>query len=83
MLNFHRESWNPVKKHSKALVFFVVSKQIPIIYIQPTVVELKKALACHISMHVTLQASESGLSAICFNFISMENYHEYWYPFDL
>ena len=32
MLNFHRESWNPVKKHSKALVFFAVSKQIPIVY---------------------------------------------------
>ena len=32
MLNFHRERWNPVKKHSKALVFFAVSKQIPIVY---------------------------------------------------
>ena len=32
MLNFHTESWNPVKKHSKALVFFAVSKQIPIVY---------------------------------------------------
>ena len=32
VLNFHRECWNPVKKHSKALVFFAVSKQIPIIY---------------------------------------------------
>ena len=64
MLNFHRESWNPVKKHSKALVFFEVSKQIPIVYIRP-----KKAVACYISMHVTFQASESGLSAICFNFI--------------
>ena len=32
MLNFHRECWNPVKKHSKALVFFAVSKQIPIVY---------------------------------------------------
>ena len=33
MLNFHRERWNPVKKHSKALVFFAVSKQIPIVYL--------------------------------------------------
>ena len=32
MLNFHRECWNPVKKHSKAFVFFAVSKQIPIVY---------------------------------------------------
>ena len=32
MLNVHRECWNPVKKHSKALVFFAVSKQIPIVY---------------------------------------------------
>ena len=32
MLNFHRECWNPVKKHWKALVFFAVSKQIPIVY---------------------------------------------------
>ena len=32
MLNFHRECWNPAKKHSKALVFFAVSKQIPIVY---------------------------------------------------
>ena len=32
MLNFHRECWNPVKKHSKALVFFAVSKQIPTVY---------------------------------------------------
>ena len=32
MLNFHRECWNPVKKHSKALVFFAVSKQIPIVH---------------------------------------------------
>ena len=32
MLNFHRECWNPVKKHSMALVFFAVSKQIPIVY---------------------------------------------------
>ena len=32
MLNFHRERWNPVKKHSKALMFFAVSKQIPIVY---------------------------------------------------
>ena len=32
MVNFHRECWNPVKKHLKALVFFAVSKQIPIIY---------------------------------------------------
>ena len=32
MLNFNRECWNPVKKHSKALVFFAVSKQIPIVY---------------------------------------------------
>ena len=32
MLNFHRECWNPVKKYSKALVFFAVSKQIPIVY---------------------------------------------------
>ena len=32
MLNFHRECWDPVKKHSKALVFFAVSKQIPIVY---------------------------------------------------
>ena len=32
MLNFHRECWNPVEKHSKALVFFAVSKQIPVVY---------------------------------------------------
>ena len=32
MLNFHRECWNPIKKHSMALVFFAVSKQIPIVY---------------------------------------------------
>ena len=32
MLNFHRERWNPAKKHSKALVFFAVSKQIHIVY---------------------------------------------------
>ena len=32
MLNFHRECWNPVKKHSKASVFFAVSKQIPVVY---------------------------------------------------
>ena len=32
MLNFQRECWNPEKKHSKALVFFAVSKQIPIVY---------------------------------------------------
>ena len=32
VLNFHRECWNPVKKHSKALVFFAVSKQIPVVY---------------------------------------------------
>ena len=32
VLNFHRECWNPVKKHLKALVFFAVSKQIPIVY---------------------------------------------------
>ena len=32
MLNFHRECWNPVKKHSKALVFLAVSKQIPMVY---------------------------------------------------
>ena len=32
MLNFHRKCWNPVKKHSKASVFFAVSKQIPIVY---------------------------------------------------
>ena len=32
MLNFHRECRNPAKKHSKALVFFAVSKQIPIVY---------------------------------------------------
>ena len=32
MLNFHRECWNPVKKHSKALVFVAVLKQIPIVY---------------------------------------------------
>ena len=32
MLNFHRECGNPAKKHSKALVFFAVSKQIPIVY---------------------------------------------------
>ena len=32
MLNFHRECWSPVKKHSKAFVFFAVSKQIPIVY---------------------------------------------------
>ena len=32
VLNFHRECWNPVKKHSKALVFFAVPKQIPIVY---------------------------------------------------
>ena len=33
MLNFHKECWNPVKKHSKALVFFAVSKKIPIVYL--------------------------------------------------
>ena len=32
VLNFHREFWNPVKKNSEALVFFAVSKQIPIVY---------------------------------------------------
>ena len=32
MLNFHRECWNPVKKHSNALVLFAVSKQIPVVY---------------------------------------------------
>ena len=32
MLKFHRERWNPVKNHSKALVFFAVSKQIPVLY---------------------------------------------------
>ena len=32
MLNFHKECWNPGKKHSKALVFFAVSKQISILY---------------------------------------------------
>ena len=32
MLNFHRDCWNPVKKHSKALVFFAVSTQILIVY---------------------------------------------------
>ena len=32
MLKFHRECWNPVKSHSKALVFFAVSKQIPVEY---------------------------------------------------
>ena len=32
MLNVHRERSNPVKKHSKVLVFFAVSKQIPIVY---------------------------------------------------
>ena len=32
MLNFHRECWNPVKKHSKALVFFANLKQIPIVF---------------------------------------------------
>ena len=32
MLNVHRERLNPVKNHSKALVFFAVSKQIPIVY---------------------------------------------------
>ena len=32
MLNFHRECLNPVTKHSRALVFFAVSKQIPIVY---------------------------------------------------
>ena len=32
MLNFHMECWNLVKKYSKALVFFAVSKQIPIVY---------------------------------------------------
>ena len=32
MLNFHRECWNLVKKHSRALVLFAVSKQIPIVY---------------------------------------------------
>ena len=30
--HFHREYWNPVKKHSRAFVFFAVSKQIPIVY---------------------------------------------------
>ena len=32
VLNFQRECWNPVKKHSKALMFFAVSNQIPIVY---------------------------------------------------
>ena len=32
MQKFHRECWDPVKSHSKALVFFAVSKQIPIVY---------------------------------------------------
>ena len=32
MLNFHRERCNPVKKQSKALVFFAVSKQIHIVH---------------------------------------------------
>ena len=32
MLNFHRECWNPVKKHLKAFVFFAVSKKIPNVY---------------------------------------------------
>ena len=32
MLNFHRERRYPMKKHLKALVFFTVSKQIPIVY---------------------------------------------------
>ena len=32
MRKFHRECWNPVKSQSKALVFFAVLKQIPIVY---------------------------------------------------
>ena len=32
VLDFYRECWNPVKSHSKALVFFAVSKQIPVVY---------------------------------------------------
>ena len=27
VLDFYRECWNPVKSHSKALVFFAVSKK--------------------------------------------------------
>ena len=33
VLNFHRERWNPVKKHSKALVGFAVSKHLPTVYL--------------------------------------------------
>ena len=32
VLNFHRECWNPMKSHSKALVFFAVSARIPVVY---------------------------------------------------
>ena len=32
MLKFHTECWNPEKSHSKASVFFAVSKQIPVVY---------------------------------------------------
>ena len=32
VLNFHRECYNPVKKHSKASMFFAASKSIPIVY---------------------------------------------------
>ena len=32
MLKFHRECRNPVKIHSKPLVFYTVSKQIPVVY---------------------------------------------------
>ena len=32
VLNFHKERWNPVKKHSKSWVVIAVSKQIPIVY---------------------------------------------------
>ena len=32
MLKFHRECWYPMKSHSKALVFFAVSKQFPVVY---------------------------------------------------
>ena len=53
VLNFHRERWNPVKKHSKALVFFTVSKQIPIVYsAEKNIVTVFMAFSCLVNTHI-------------------------------
>ena len=48
MLKFHRECWNPVKSHSKALVFFAVLKQISIVY---SADRGRAEMICHVELY--------------------------------